>query len=334
MKLIIVTVLSVILFLGLTPNNGYGQVQKKIIKIEKKGKQGYLGVEIQDVTRKLKEKKNLSVDKGAYVQDVSEDSPAEKAGIEKGDVIVKIGDETVDNGEELTDAVRAIKPKTEVKIEINRKGEKKTMTAIVGKLKTPQVFSYNFNDDGFRSMVKPPTAPNMMKKFNLRIATENEINGLQTQSLTKQLGEYFGTPNGKGVLVAEVEKGSAAAKAGFKAGDVIIKVDNQSIDDVDEMNEELSELGGKEIPFDVIRNGKPVVIKMKIEKEEEDEDEEDSSSNIFFHPNHQSLGTLRMNLPERIDLQVLRENLKELKENIHRNIRHIKQNIKNELIKS
>ncbi|MDI6768025.1 MAG: hypothetical protein QME52_14490 [Bacteroidota bacterium] len=63
MKSIFITLLVVIFFLGITPNYGCAQIQKKVIKVEKKGKRGYLGVEVQDVTKKNKEKKNLYVDK-------------------------------------------------------------------------------------------------------------------------------------------------------------------------------------------------------------------------------------------------------------------------------
>ena len=324
MKLHIILVLIVLLFIGAAPNYGGGQTHRQIIKVEKKGKRGYLGVEVQDVTRKLKEKKNLSVDRGAYVQSVVEDSPAEEAGILKGDVIVKFADETVDDGEELTDAVRGTKPKSGVKVEINRNGEKKTLTAVVGKVKAPQAFAFNFNDGELGDM---PDAPKITKRLNMRIFSESEMNGLQTQSLTKQLGEYFGAPNGRGVLVTEVEKGSGAEKAGFKAGDVITKVETRSIDDIDELREELSDLGGKEAAFEIMRNGKTVKLTMMIEQDEDSDDEDDSSSDILITPGHHSLMTPEYIFSRQIHLNILKEKLSRLGSKIHNNIRNIEQKV-------
>jgi serine protease Do len=321
MKLHIILVLIVLLIIGAAPNYGGGQTHRQIIKVEKKGKRGYLGVEVQDVTRKFKEKKNLSVDRGAYVQSVVEDSPAEDAGILKGDVIVKFADETVNDGEELTDAVRATKPKSEVKVEINRKGEKKTLTAVVGKIKAPQAFSFNFNDGEPGDM---PDPPKITKRLNMRIFSESEMNGLQTQSLTKQLGEYFGAPNGRGVLVTEVEKGSDADKAGFKAGDVITKVAAHSIDDIDELREELSDMERKEAPFEIIRGGKSMKLTMKIE-EEDSEDEDDSSGNILITPGRHSLMTPENIFSGQIHLNILKERLNHLGSKIRSNIRKIEQ---------
>ncbi len=324
MKLHIISVLIVLLFIGAAPNYGCGQTHKQIIKVEKKGKRGYLGVEVQDVTRKLKEKKNLSVDRGAYVQSVVEDSPAEEAGILKGDVIVKFADETVDDGEELTDAVRGTNPKSEVKVEINRKGEKKTLTAVVGKVKAPKAFAFNFNDGELGDM---PDPPKITKRLNMRIFSESEMNGLQTQSLTKQLGEYFGAPNGRGVLVTEVEKGSDADKAGFKAGDVITKVAAHSIDDIDELREELSDMEGKEAPFEIIRGGKSMKLNMKIEEDEDSEDEDDSSGNILITPGHHSLMTPEYIFSGQIHLNILKEKLSRLGSKIRNNIRNIERKV-------
>ena len=336
MKSKIIFALLFVFLLGMIANDGSGQTHKKIIKIENKGKQGYLGVEIQDVTKKLKEKKNLSVDHGAYVQGVVEDSPAEEAGIQKGDVIVKFGEEAVDDGEELTDAVRAVKPKTKVKVEINRKGEKKIIDVVVGKMKTPEAFAFNFNDDGMHWLSPPPGVPKLGKKFNIRVFNNRDVQGLQLQPLTKQLGEYFGAPKGKGVLVTEVEKESGAEKAGFKAGDVITKVEGNNIKDIDDIHNELSDFDGKEASFEIIRNGKSTTLKMPIEKEEEDESEEDDwSSNVIVTPRANCMRAFRFDLtPGRLELDHLRDRLFDLREDIQRGVQKIKRTIKREFIES
>lgn len=329
MKSIFIALVVLIFFLGITPNYGCGQIEKKIIKVEKKGKQGYLGVEVRDVTKKIKEKKNLSVDRGAYVQSVVEDSPAEEAGILKGDVIVKFGDEGVDDGEELTDAVRATKPKTKVKVEINRKGEKKNIEVVVGKVKTPEALAFSYGFDEPNWIVKKKI-PKLSERFNVRIFTESEIYGLQLHPLTKQLGKYFGSPDGKGILISEVEEGSGAEKAGFKAGDVIIKINDQPVRKMDDLREELSEYEGKEVPFEIIRNGKAMKLSMKIENENEDQDEEDEDddwSGIIAPDKHlMNMYELDM-LPQRLELDCLRDRLLDLRQDIEQNARIIKKTI-------
>ncbi|MBI5475806.1 MAG: PDZ domain-containing protein [Ignavibacteriales bacterium] len=327
MKTKLVLLLMLVLAIGAVSEGAGAQIKKKVIKIENKGKQGYLGVEIQDVTKKMKEKKDLPVDRGAYVQNVVEDSPAEEAGLENGDVIVKFGDEAVDDGEELTAAVRKTKPKTEMKIELYRKGEKKTVPVIVGKMKTPQAYSFNLNDDGAEWFSAHPKVPKLSKDLNIRIFSNKEMQGLQLQSLTKQLGEYFGAPGGRGVLISEVEKGSDAEKAGFKAGDVVIKANDRTIDDMDELNEEVTDMGGKEISFEIIRNGKAAQLKMKIEEEDDDSDDEWSDNSIIFNSpgcNQSACFNLHLNKNNMIHL---REKLADLKEEIRHNVRNFKKRL-------
>jgi C-terminal processing protease CtpA/Prc len=264
------------------PVNGSAQKVAKIVKVTSDGKRGYLGVELKDIDRKLKEKKNITVDHGVYVQSVVEDSPAEKAGLKRGDVIVKFGDETIDDAEDLIDAVRNTKPKTSVNVELYRKTEKKTIDVTVGKIKAPMALggsTFNIetdgSDDALMKMYSTPSAPKIWKNLNVSVFSQSGIGGMKLQTLTKQLGEYFGAPNGKGALVSEVKKESNAAKAGFKAGDVIVNVDGNHIEDISDFEEEISDRDGKDVPVEIIRDRKSMKMTLTIENDDEEEDDEE-----------------------------------------------------------
>ena len=303
------------------PVNGSAQAISKVVKVTTKQKQGYLGVELKDVDRKLKEKKNLTVDNGAYIQNVVEDSPAEKAGLKKGDVIVKFGDESIDDSEDLTEAVRGVKPKSVVKVELYRGSEKKSVEVKVGKNKSPAVFNFNVNDDGITQFRSVPKLPNISRNLNFMVKTQAGIGGLRLQSLTKQLGEYFSAPDGKGILVTEVKKESNAAKAGFKAGDVIVKVDKHTIEEVSDFGEELSDQDAKEVPVEIIRNGKEMKLTLTIEDDEENNDD-DWSGNAIVMPNHFQSHSFNFCIPllsnVREKLNDLRRHLHDIKISVHR----------------
>lgn len=331
MKARIIMMTLVGLIFAMSADYALGQVEKKIIKIDKSGKGAYLGVELQDVTKKLKDKKNLPVEKGAYVVGVVEDSPAESAGLEKGDLIVRFGDEAIEDSEDLTSAVRGKKPKTEVKIEFYRDGAKKSISAVLGKTKGAQAYSFNLDDGKMKWFGSPQAAPKLSRKFKINVFSNNETQGLQLQPLTKQLGEYFGAPGGRGVLVGEVEKGSDAEKAGFRAGDVIVKANGRSIDDMDELDEEFDDSPGKEMPFGIIRAGKEVQLKMTIEEEGDDDADEDeewsddlmggSDCHIWISPGS----------ADHFRLQELKCSLRDLKEKIEQSAMKIRRKLKENL---
>jgi serine protease Do len=276
MRKYVIPLILALLLVFIAGSGSIAQEKKIVIKSKDRKGQGYLGVYIEDVKRKVAKRYNLPNFDGAYVSEVVEDSPAEDAGIEEGDIIVKFGDKEIMDSDELREIIKETKPKMEVKVELYRKSEKKVLTVEVGKSRAIDfdMFSDYGDKSGHAFIYGLPKLPEMHaypKKHITVISTEGELNGLKVQELTKQLGEYFGAPKGKGVLVSEVKKGSEAAKAGFKAGDVITKIDNETIDDTETMYDVVSECDEKEVAVEALRNGKTLTIKMKFEKENDDE---------------------------------------------------------------
>lgn len=222
----------------------------------KSKKQGWLGVTIQDVTPKFARAHDLKIKEGAYVNDVVEDSPAESAGVKEGDIIIEFNSKKIEEAEDLMDAVRSTDPGSKVNVVVNRSGEKKTIAVEIGKNKMKRAF-----------VIKNPRAPRiMMNMFS------GDMEGMELMELNKQLGKYFDAPNGRGVLVTDVEEGENAAKAGILAGDVITKIGDETIKDVEDVHDAVSDSEeGNTVVVDVLRNGKKMTMKMVISAEKRDE---------------------------------------------------------------
>lgn len=216
--------------------------EKHVVVTTRSTRQGWLGVQIQDMTSKLAKKKNLSTEEGALVTKVTEKSPAEKGGLKEDDLIVEFNGHAIYDGDDLSKAVRRTKPGTTVSVTVQRKNEKKTLQVTIGKMKkTAWPFAVS------------PMAPGL-RHYGFMQSTSTY--GLTIRDLNSQLGEYFGVPEGKGVLVDEVEKESDAEKAGFKAGDVIVRVGSDSVEDVTDVQEALrDQKEGEKVDIEVLRKG-------------------------------------------------------------------------------
>ena len=189
----------------------------------------YLGVDIRDVTTERLTALKLKEERGVEITMVDADAPAGKAGLKEHDVILEFNGTAVESEEQIRRLIREVPPGRTVTLGISRDG-------------TPMKISVQLADHSTvaaqarpRIIVPAPRVQGILPRngmdFPFQIQTYSSVLGVQTESLTRQLGDYFGVQNGEGVLVRSVEKGSAAEKAGLKAGDVIIKADNEKLTD-------------------------------------------------------------------------------------------------------
>jgi len=174
---------------------------------------GWLGVVIQQITPDIKEAMNLEDTKGALISRVDPTGPAQKAGIERGDVIVKFDGQPIDEMEELPRRVALVAPGKKVEVVVRRAGKEKTVTVEVGKLQEGEQVAQN-------EQSKPDGGA--------------AVFGLRVQDLTDELSEQLGVQGEKGVVVTEVEGTSPAAKAGMRRGDVILEVNQNEVANVAE----------------------------------------------------------------------------------------------------
>ncbi|MBI3766459.1 MAG: PDZ domain-containing protein [Ignavibacteriales bacterium] len=188
---------------------------------------------------------------------------------------MKFNDTSIDDSDDLIRAVNRAKPNNEVKVDIIRKGEKKTLMATLGKSPRMKNFSFKFGDQFPHGLSIPPGDP-----FHFGFFPSEELYGLKLEKLTKQLGEFFEVPGDKGLLVTQVRKGSDGEKAGFKAGDVITKVGEKTIHNLDDVREELFDGKNGDVNVGIIRKGKALTLTMSVKGDDDDEEEDDDYSMI------------------------------------------------------
>lgn len=223
-------------------------------------RRAWLGVSLSDMNAGLAKEQGLKADEGAFVREVIEDSPAEKAGFEEGDVVVEFNGRSIYDADDLTKAVRKAEPGATVKAVVLRKDGKKTIEVKLGK--TPR------NSLARAFSLGVPLAPHVsghtMRSFS---TSTSGISGLSLQTLNSQLAEYFEVPGGEGVLVERVKKGSAGAKAGFKAGDVILKVGDVEVSEIADVWDAVDDAEkGEKAAVEILRKGKKQALTLEIEK--------------------------------------------------------------------
>lgn len=216
-----------------------------------KAKKGYLGVYMQDLDEDVREGLDIEVDSGVLISDVEDDSPADEAGIESGDVLIKFNGKSVETADELSDLVEETEVGKEVEVVVIRDGKKKTLKLVVGErpddLGWISVGDLDFDRNHLNRHVD---------KFVYALSGRPRL-GVEAKELGKDLAPYFKAKAGEGVLVLEVEEESVAEEAGIKAGDVIQKVGDESISSVEELRESLEDFEeGDEVAIQLLRKGK------------------------------------------------------------------------------
>lgn len=207
-------------------------IAKELLPQLKTGKitRGWLGVMIQDITPELARSFGLEQTKGVLVSEVMKDSPAEKAGLKRGDVITEFEGKPVENAHELSRVVAATPPNTSVKLTLIRNSKPQTVTVVLGTM--PQ------EETGQPSV------------------EEESAWGMTVQDLTPELAQRFGwSENESGVVVTSVETDSPAGDAGIKTGDLIKEINRKKVQDLKDYNEIMSKNKESESLLLLIKRG-------------------------------------------------------------------------------
>ncbi|HYU99597.1 MAG TPA: PDZ domain-containing protein [Pyrinomonadaceae bacterium] len=233
----------------------------------------FLGVYAEDVNKENMARYGLRDARGVAITQVIKDSPAEKAGLRKDDVIVRFEDDSVTSVRKLNRLVSEVAPDQTVKLRVSRGGGEQEVAVTIGKRNQ----SINAMGDwqGLKGLDKiegldrlkdfklnmPPGA-NVWKwegqgpgKDGMIFAFGSHRRiGISTTQLTKQLAEYFGIGDSTGVLVTSVIDDSPAAKAGLKAGDVITAIDGEKVEDAGDLAQGINKKKDGDVTLTVIRN--------------------------------------------------------------------------------
>jgi serine protease Do len=225
------------------------------------GSQSYLGVDIQDVTAQRVGPLKLKEERGVEVTMVDQDAPAGKAGVKEHDVILEFNGTPVESEEQLRRLIREIPPGRTVMLGISRDGNPMKISVKLadrGKIvtdTTPKVL-----------IPRMPEVPRIeIPGYAIQLQTYSSSLGIQTENLSRQLGEFFGVKDGEGVLVRSVEKGSPAEKAGIKAGDVIVRADNEKLSDRADLSHVLrNHRDGGKLSLGVVRDKREQTIVVEL----------------------------------------------------------------------
>lgn len=249
---------------------------------------GYLGVQTVGITNENLSQFGLREARGVGIEKVLEKSPAEQAGLQKGDVIIRFDGEEVKSSTKLSRLIAEVSPDQKARLTILRGGQEQEITVTMGK-RQPFVFERGQAFPSLQSMPNMQSMPAMPEfklndemfkgqtfqfpkdgNFVWNFAGGRRI-GIMSEELTKQLGDHFGVADGKGVLVTEVREGSPAAKAGIKAGDIIVEANGKPTADATELVRQINakKEGDMEITF--VRDKNRQTVKVTPEQAKEGE---------------------------------------------------------------
>ncbi len=246
-------------FASAPPNESYGFWSEDML-----GGGSYLGVDTRDISADRIEPLHLKEERGVEVTMVDQDAPAGKAGIKEHDVILTINGNQVESVEQLRRMIHEIPAGRTVVIGISRNGQPITLKAQLADRKHAFNVAPNFNQNFKFEMPPMPPMPDIDIPVSVVVVQSSSRSGLMVENLTAQLGDFLGAKNGRGVLVRSVEKGSRAERAGFRAGDVIFKINGNVVNDTGDFSHALRSLKENSASIGIIRDKKEQTLTLSL----------------------------------------------------------------------
>jgi len=243
---------------------------------------GWLGVGVSEVSAAKAKSLKLPEERGAVLGRIVPESPAAKAGLKENDVVMEINGQRIEGTEQFRRMIREIPAGRTANLTVWREGRSQNIKVTVGK---PEMSNMKVLSDGPKSfaftMPALPAMPDLSGLEHLRsfalVSPGHPILGIDAESLEGDFGNFFGAPEGEGVLVRGVFANSAAAKAGLKVGDVITSLNGERIRSTSELREKLlTKQQEKAIKLGILRN--KVEMSLSVELPQREEHEEPSIS--------------------------------------------------------
>lgn len=252
-----------------TPKPRIGAASSSAFSMLFEGGGSYLGVETEEVTKENFAKYGPREVRGVAVEKVTDGSPAQSAGLQAGDVVVKFNDDDVTSVRKLSRLIGEVAPDHQARLTVLRNGDSREITVTIGKRPAPKFENGSFALSGVPGQLFPPLAemPRMPAiplapaaprtpgafgdNFVFRSGSSRMI-GIGVTPLTKQLSEHFGVSGG--VMINNVRKDSPASKAGLRAGDIIVEVDGKAINNDFELIRGIGEKKQGEVSLTIVRD--------------------------------------------------------------------------------
>jgi serine protease Do len=230
------------------------------------GGSSYLGVDTRDITPDRLGPLKLKEERGVEITMVDQDAPAGKAGLKEHDVILSLNGNQVESVEQLRRMIREVPPGRVISLSISRDGQPLTIKAQLADRK--ETFASAPHGKAFKfampAMPAMPVFPDLDMPVSVVVVHSPVRSGLMVENLTPQLADFFGAKNGQGVLVRSVDKGSRAEKAGFRAGDVIVRVNGDPINDTGDFTRSLHARKENTVTVNIIRDKKEQTLTLTL----------------------------------------------------------------------
>lgn len=252
------------------------------------GSGSYLGVYIREVNEEDVDRLDLKEERGALITEVPDDGPAAEAGLQTDDVIVSWNGSRIESAAQLTRVVGETPSGRSVEVGYVRDGrERSTKVELAdrspaiarvfpgGGLSTESRAQLEKSLDGMRTRLRSLDGNGFAHLF-----MRGGRLGVGVQSLGDQLADYFGADDG-GVLVNSVREDSPAEKAGLKAGDVILGVGDEKVEDPGDLMTEINRADAGDVELRILRDRKQRTVKVTLPDRNEDVDI--SSGNAWFY---------------------------------------------------
>ena len=230
----------------------------------------WLGVETHEVTADNAKELKLPAERGVVVAGVTKDSPAAKAGLKENDVITEVNGQRVEGSAQFRRMIHEIPAGRAAQLTVWRDGRAETLSATLGKAEerhntwmgaTPGTFAFRMPE-----MMEMPDMPSIDLGGEMALLPGARPRlGIDAEDIGGQLGSFFGAPDGEGILVRSVNSGSAAEKAGLKAGDVITTFNGQRVRSLGDLRQKLAaQNDDKTAKIGVLRNKSEVTLSVEL----------------------------------------------------------------------
>lgn len=215
------------------------------LKVHGRVIRGWLGIMIQDITPEISEALEINRDEGGLVSEVKEGSPADRAGLRRGDVIVSLEGEKIPDAATLARKLALTRPGVDTKFVVLRDGKERVFTV---------------------KLIEHPENEKIEESLD-KLKAEEEL-GIEVSEITDQLRNRFKINASGGVIIVKVARGGLASEAGFRPGDVILEVNGDAVGGLDEYQKALEEQGFKgTLLFLVERGGRTIYLGVKTGRE-------------------------------------------------------------------
>jgi S1-C subfamily serine protease len=231
----------------------------------------WLGVGVSEVTTSKVKELKLPAERGALVGKIVPDSPAVKAGLKENDVILEINGTRVEGTEQFRRMIREIPAGRTAQLTVWRDGRSQTIAVTLAKSEnkhalplvgaTPGAFAFQMPD---LPEVRELPDSGGMRTFAFSMSGRARL-GIDAEDLDGDFGNYLGAPDGEGILVRNVFPDSPAAKAGIKAGDVIISLSGERIRSIGELREKMiAQKDAKSVKLGLLRNKNEMSVTVEL----------------------------------------------------------------------